>query len=234
MIVKERINIMKHIFTKIVIMLIGAALVAPLTAYEFSFSNHLPEPIKVRIQLKGVAEPWYETIIDAKEMYTFVFPWAFTPQASGKPWEYIRKAGFCLENIQMARTQKDTTGREILGVDNKPKFNPYNNVILRWAEGEAYRKCVEAGTAFADGLIQLAGQIAGAAMGVPSTGGLGSSGAGGLGIGSASSLLGGLSSLGSSSSAAPYPFSPNSPLKPQEPTEIQPLVEPSVGQEELP
>lgn len=143
--------------------------VQQVSAYIYSFSNHSNEPIKVRVQLAGVNEPWVEVLIPAKEMRDF--PW--TGLGHSRKSLDIWKVGFCLQNIQMAvplkkRIKALTPDGEDLGFLDKivkdasgnVQFGPWAAVNIKWVQNEGVNAMIKASETFADGLQDIATSIA--------------------------------------------------------------------------
>jgi hypothetical protein len=186
-----------------------------ITAYDFSFSNHMNEAIQIRIRLAPNAfEPWYESgTIHPFSEWVGSFPWAGTPAAAHADWDHKRKAGFCLQDtdIKLIRRdangnfigdivyRKDKAGKETTEIDwDKSEFlwGAWQNVIFLWLPNEAYELVKNAIGDVVGGFVDVGLQIAGAATG-GSTGGA----AGGIGGLSSYSSAFGTSGLSSYSSA---------------------------------
>lgn len=156
-------------------LIVGAAVISMcsashLSAYIFSFSNHTIDPLKVRVQLAGINEPWEEVYIEPKT--TWDFPWvaAGHPRASLNVW----KAGFCLQNIQVAEPLKKKKvitaedGERIVleeyekDSSGKIKFGPWANVIPKFIKSEGAQAILNAAKGFAGSLQNLAQDAASA------------------------------------------------------------------------
>ncbi len=151
--------------------IISMCSVSQVSAYIYSFSNHTNDPLKVRVQLNGVNEPWEEVYIPAKEMRDF--PW--TALGHSRPSLNIWKAGFCLQNIQVAIPLKrkmkamtsdgielDNLEESIKDAQGQIQFGPWASVTVKFVKSEGAQAILNAADKFADSLGSLAKEAAGA------------------------------------------------------------------------
>src|SRR5580700_930560 len=106
-------------------------------AYVFSFSNHTNQDVNIKIQLAGFFEREYEQHIPAKKSYDFRFV------LGGD--EDNRKFGFCLNTIKISTEDM-----------------PWKNAPIKWIETQSYDSIIKASQKFADGLVEVAIDIANA------------------------------------------------------------------------
>lgn len=141
-----------------------------LSAYIYSFSNHTNDPLKVRVQLSGWNEPWEEVYIPAKEMRDF--PW--TALGHSRPSMNIWKAGFCLQNIQVAIPLKrkikamtvdgvvlDNLEENIKDAQGQIQFGPWASVSVKFVKSEGAQAILNAADKFADSLSSFAQEAVG-------------------------------------------------------------------------
>lgn len=90
-------------------------------AYDFDFTNTMEGPVRVRIKMSGINEPWYYATLQGKNMrmgrnYTFAFRIGSELDLGDGTKEYVgRKVGFCLSQIQVApfeKVVKDTVEKD--------------------------------------------------------------------------------------------------------------------------
>jgi hypothetical protein len=124
-------------------------------AYIFSFSNHTPETLAIKIQLGGVNEPWYYLGPDPYKTkgpegtYQLVPPpgpngtmlkpnqtmeFRFVVGDEGEHSDYSRKFGFCLAKIQFARKM------EMPQITEEPAEEPTEEPELTDAAKETTKK----------------------------------------------------------------------------------------------
>lgn len=119
-------------------------------AHIYSFSNHTKKPLKVRIQLSGIGEPWYylgAPPFQSKDNANAIL----NPNQNSEvrfvlgegPFDYSRKLGFCLARIQME--EPGGAFREIAPVFVKTDY--YNTII-------------DASKKFSEGALKTAAEIA--------------------------------------------------------------------------
>ncbi len=149
--------------------LLGFLFSLQMRAYEYEFSNHTNDPLKLRLKLSFIFEDdrWYETIIQPQGMHTFAFsPGKLDPI----------KTGFCLKYIHVALPQKKKkmaigpNGEELGEVEELVKDKDGNVVFGPWAdvaitnvkdEGanaliDAAAELTDAATDFAKGIANIA------------------------------------------------------------------------------
>lgn len=158
--------------------LLGACSAHIAQAYIYSFSNHTDYPLKIKLQLAGVDEPWETREIGPRGSAThhIKYEWTslFTP-GTLNGW----KVGFCLQNMRVETPylvkqetidddgNKKTTYAQGRDNSGKPKWNPERNVIPFAVKNEAYNAILDAGSKFADGAVEAAAAAASVATGVP-------------------------------------------------------------------
>ncbi len=144
-----------------------------LFSHIFSFSNHTNDPLKVRIQLKGVDEGWYEQLIPSKENQGAYHEFRFV--AFEEPGDMARKFGLCLDHIQVAlpikkRISVVSKDGEDMGMleeyikdaQGNIQFGPWSNVIVKPVQNEGANAILKAAEGFADSLQDLAKDAASA------------------------------------------------------------------------
>lgn len=135
------------------------------SAYAYEFSNHTEEPLKLRIKL--AADPtWYEMLIEPHEMHEMLWLPVLHPRE--KESKDVWKAGFCLEEINVAVPLKDVvrvvspegeymgTTEEIRKQNGKVVFGAWKNVSIEWLEDEGVNAMLSAAESFARNLQQTA------------------------------------------------------------------------------
>jgi hypothetical protein len=164
-------------FLKLIAILSIIVCVQHISAHIFSYSNHTNDPLKLRIQLHGVLEPWYEKIIPPKtegERATVEFRFV----AGEGPLDISRKFGFCLQEIHFAMPLKKKIkmiapdGEDLGLVEQLVKdakgniqFGPWTNVVTEYVQNEGANAMLRASESFVDGLQNLATDIAKTAIG---------------------------------------------------------------------
>lgn len=97
---------MKRLTIKITAVVMSLLLSGLAYAYDYKLINILKAPVKVRVKLSGINEPWYySNTISPSGLFTFKFGVneQVSLNAAGTQKEYTgRKAGFCLSQIQVA------------------------------------------------------------------------------------------------------------------------------------
>jgi hypothetical protein len=165
---------MKFCLLKSVGLLAAVMCATPTCAYIYSFSNHDYEALKVRIQLAGIKEPWYEAMLPAGGYWEFRF-------VGGEgSWDDMRKVGFCLQNIQMAvprikkvqivdaESGETIEGEEVVRDEfGNIVWGPWAAVVVKWVENEGFNSILSAAEKFASSLGTLAKEIAKGATGMP-------------------------------------------------------------------
>lgn len=127
-------------------------------SYSYDFTNTMKGPVRVRIKMSGIEEPWYYATLNGKNElkgrnYEFQFRIGSLLSLGDDKWEYVgRKLGFCLSQIQVApfERNKDTGAWE--------ETDEWYDLAPFFVATNYYSKILQAAGQLADGLVDVAGK----------------------------------------------------------------------------